>query len=288
MSRYEQQEKQGSSWVVIAVVSILVIVACWLYWPVSSENDKETQEIDIPEELPVTISSINPVVDRVSDALISEPDIQSQEQQTEQNNVLTEKIMLPALEQSDDIFRRELSLVSTNLSNWFGVTGAIKKYMIIINDLSQNQILFKHRIFLKTPGKIVVGEDKQGLYLSEDSYQRYNILVNAIMAIDAEKGLQLYLAFKPLFEQVYKEFAYPSNYQLQDLFLKAAANVIEAPVINGRIALVQHSVRYKYADKKLEALSDVDKQMIRMGPENTKKIQDKLRELVQVLVAKPE
>jgi len=255
---------------------------------VSQENDTETEKIDIPKEIPVAVSTIDPVVNRVDEVLISEPVAQSQDQQTEQNNVLTKKIILPALEQSDDVFRRELSLVSANLSRWFGGSDVIKKYLVIVNDLSQKQILFKHRIFLKTPGKIVVGEDKQGLYLSEDSYQRYNIFVNAITAIDADKGLQLFLAFKPLFEQVYKEFAYPSDYQLQDLFLKAAANVIEAPIINGRIDLVQHSVRYKFSDKKLESLSDVEKQMIRMGPENTKKIQAKFRELVQVLVAQSE
>jgi len=288
MSRYEQQVNPGVSWLVISVFLILIVLACWLYWPVSQENDTETEKIDIPKEIPVAVSTIDPVVNRVDEVLISEPVAQSQDQQTEQNNVLTKKIILPALEQSDDVFRRELSLVSANLSRWFGGSDVIKKYLVIVNDLSQKQILFKHRIFLKTPGKIVVGEDKQGLYLSEDSYQRYNIFVNAITAIDADKGLQLFLAFKPLFEQVYKEFAYPSDYQLQDLFLKAAANVIEAPIINGRIDLVQHSVRYKFSDKKLESLSDVEKQMIRMGPENTKKIQAKLRELVQLLVAQSE
>jgi len=264
------------------------MLAGWLYWPTSTENDSETQKIEIPKEMPVAKSTIDPIVDSGTETAAEDFGIQLQEQQVEQKPVLEEKIILPVLERSDELFRQKVASVSANLSDWFGVTGVIKKYMVIVNDLSQNQILFKHRIFLKTPGKIVVGEDKQGLYLSEDSYQRYTILVNAITTIDADKGLQLYLAFKPLFEQVYKEFAYPSEYQLQDLFLKAAANVIEAPIINGRIALVPHLVRYKFADKKLEALSDVDKQMIRMGPENTKKIQAKLRELVQLLVAQSE
>jgi hypothetical protein len=44
-------------------------------------------------------------------------------------------------------------------------------------------------------------------------------------------------------------------------------------------------VHYKFADSKLEKLSALDKQMLRMGPDNTRLIQKKMRELVQVLIA---
>jgi hypothetical protein len=59
---------------------------------------------------------------------------------------------------------------------------------------------------------------------------------------------------------------------------------LAAPVIEGRIALVRPTVNYKFADQKLEALSPVRKQMIRMGPENTRIIQNKVRMLVEELV----
>jgi len=288
MSRYDKQVNSGYSWLLISVFIILLLLACWLYWSAAKENDTESRIIDIPKEPAVAVSTIEPIVDREEEKSTEGLDLQYQEVQVEQRPVLREKITLPTLEQSDEFFRQQVATVSFKLSDWFGVSSAIKKYLVIVNDLSQNQLLFKHRLFLKAPGKIVVGEDKLGLYLSKDSYHRYDSLADAMVSIDVDKGLQLYLTVKPLLEQVYKDFAYPEGYQLQDVFLKAAASVIKAPVIDGRIALLPYSVRYKFADHKLETLTDVEKLMIRMGPENTLKIQNKLRQLVQALLVMPE
>ncbi|MGZ8931621.1 MAG: DUF3014 domain-containing protein, partial [Methylosarcina sp.] len=64
---------------------------------------------------------------------------------------------------------------------------------------------------------------------------------------------------------------------------KAAAEIISAPIRTERLAVVRPSVHYKFADPALEALNPVHKQMLRLGPENTKIIQNKLRRLVEAL-----
>jgi hypothetical protein len=183
------------------------------------------------------------------------------------------------LEDSDDSFRNSVEDVSEKLTDWFDFKHIIRKYLVIMNDISQNQIIYKHRKFLKLPKEIVVKKDSHGLYLAKESYDRFNRLADAIASIDTQKGIDLYMTFKPLFEQVFEEFGYPEEYNLEDIFLKAAASVLNAPRQKGRIAVVRHSLRYKFADKNLEALNDVEKLMLRMGPENTKKIQEKLRQL---------
>jgi Protein of unknown function (DUF3014). len=43
-------------------------------------------------------------------------------------------------------------------------------------------------------------------------------------------------------------------------------------------------VVYKFADEQLQAMNAVEKQMIRMGPDNTRKVQEKLRQLVQAIL----
>jgi hypothetical protein len=100
--------------------------------------------------------------------------------------------------------------------------------------------------------------------------------------------LAVYKKFRPLLLQVFAEFSYPAEHQLEDILVKAAAEILAAPVIEEPIALVRPSVRYKFADKKLEALSPVSKQMIRMGPENTRIIQNKVRLLVEELASMKE
>ncbi len=280
MSRYEQQASQKKLPIlIILIVVISIISAIWVYQKNKQVTGKEIKPIDIP-------------IAKLESDLKNEVQVDAAAKEgvnSEQAQVLdpTERLVIkPGLLEpgkSDDSFRKEVVEVSENLLDWFNVKDVIGKYILIINDLSQNQLLYKHRKFLKMPQVMVVEKDSQGLYMEKGSYSRYDRLANAIDAINVQKGLSFYLAFRPLFQQVYDEFAYPEEYRLEDIFLKAAASVIEAPIIKGRISLLRHSVRYKFADKKLEALNDVEKQMIRMGPENTKKIQDKLRQLVEAI-----
>ena len=56
-----------------------------------------------------------------------------------------------------------------------------------------------------------------------------------------------------------------------------------APILEGPIPLVRPSVRYEFADPSLEARSALHKQMLRMGPRNTRLLQRKAGELAQEL-----
>jgi hypothetical protein len=56
-------------------------------------------------------------------------------------------------------------------------------------------------------------------------------------------------------------------------------------VPTGREALVQPSVRFLYEDEALEGLEPAQKQLMRMGPENVRRVQEKLREIQQALGA---
>lgn len=102
--------------------------------------------------------------------------------------------------------------------------------------------------------------------------------------LDVQATLAVYKKFRPLLLQVFREFSYPDEYGLEDIFIKAAAVVLAAPVVDGQIVLVRHSTHYKFADQQLESSSPIHRQMLRMGPENTRMIQNKLRLLVEGLV----
>ena len=282
MSRYEQKASRKYSRVLmIMVVMISTVLAAWLYQKNNQVVEKETKAIAIPVEKPAPDIAkkelpMNDVAGRIG----------SGKSMTNGSVEAGGEVVKPTvitLEASDDSFRKALGNVSESLLDWFQVKNVIRKYIMIINDLSQNHILYKHRKFLKMPQKFVAKEDSQGLYIANESYARYDQLANAMALLDVQKGLDLYLTFRPLFKQVYDEFSYPAEYRLEDIFMKAAASVLKASVIKGRVSLRRDSVGYKFAKEELEALNNVEKQMLRMGPENTQKIQAKLRQLVEAI-----
>jgi hypothetical protein len=55
--------------------------------------------------------------------------------------------------------------------------------------------------------------------------------------------------------------------------------LLQTPVIEDKIYLSRDVLTYTFVDSRLENLRPAQKHLLRMGPENVRKIQEKLREL---------
>ena len=187
---------------------------------------------------------------------------------------------LPDLLGSDELFRASLIKLSPGLLQWLNTDQLIRRYVVIANDFAQGIRITKHMSFLRfdEPFSVLLGDNV--LYIAPKSTRRYDALTQAIKAIDAKAAVAVYKKFRPLMLQVFAEFSYPKDITLESIIKKAAAEILAAPVIEGLVPLVRPSLFYKFADPKLEALNPVQKQMIRMGPENTRIIQLKCREFL--------
>lgn len=192
-------------------------------------------------------------------------------------------IELPPLNSSDGFFRESLIRISPGLAPWLAGDQLIRNGVTLLNDFSQGQRLLKHAVFLKLPDRFVAEADVGGLYLNRQNYQRYDAFAAAVGALNIDATLALYKRFRPLFQQVFAEFGYPEGYNLEGMITRAAAEIIAAPIIDVPIQLTNFGRLYKFADSSIEDLNPVQKQMLRMGPENTRIVQNKVRELAQAL-----
>jgi len=283
MGRYHQTEKKKPVGVIVVIAIILIILAGggWFYFDKLNQDKgavSETKILSIPPASEMSIDESvlkrSPMDETLPDTEVVDTDAQSLPEQ---------QFVLPELLGSDGPFREAMSRVSPGLSPWLDTDQLIRKYVLIANDFSQGLRIEKHMRFLKPVQAFTVEQTDSVMLISKQSYQRYDRLAASIDAMDVQSTLAVYENFRPLLLQVFAEFSYPEDHQLDDIFVKAAAEILAAPVIEEPIALVRPSVHYKFADKKLEALSPVSKQMIRMGPENTRIIQNKVRLLVEEL-----
>lgn len=284
MGRYDTDNSK--KYTGIMAVTVLIVIAAGIGWyyfnkPQDSgvvESDK--QALILP---PVTEQVVEngPLPESESAEADDEDDNNTEQPQQE------EPFVLPGLQSSDGLLRETMTGVSPKLGEWLRADQLIRKYVVIANDFSQGLRIEKHLRFLKPaqPFAVVQSESNNGkLLIADETYQRYDGLAAAINAMDVQATLAVYKKFRPLMQQVYTEFGYPEGYSLEDIFTKAAAEILAAPVIDGKIVLVKHAVLYKFADSNLEALTPVRKQMLRMGPKNTRLIQNKVRLLVEGLV----
>jgi len=114
--------------------------------------------------------------------------------------------------------------------------------------------------------------------MDDASYDRYNTVTKIFVSIDSKRAAEFYALLRPLFQKAYDELGYPDK-DFDQVIFKAIGRLLETPVIDHPIRLVRPVVMYRFADPKLEALSAAQKQLIRMGPKNTKAIQAKLSDL---------
>lgn len=287
MGRYDLIERKRSWGPIFTILIVLLILGAgvWLYYKPQPTDDSgiKTQELLVPnvsEQPPATVAAPPEHEDALPEG---EEGAQTTEGGTGEPQV-DMAATLPALENSDGLFREKVTELSPGLAVWLNTDDLIRKTIVIINDFSQGQRLYKHMQSFKLNEPFIADQDEQGFYITRKSYQRYNALASAIDAIKVPAALEFYKTIKPLCQQVFAEFNYPNDYHIDDVINKAAAEILAAPVIEARIDLVRTSVNYNFADKELEALSPVHKQMIRMGPQNTRIIQNKLRLLLEALV----
>lgn len=303
MGRYDARQNNSARNLVIIGLVVLFAGAGIYFWiqnKGSTEQQQQQQPLSLPEAPPQTeppVSLGQPLTEpgATADAADAagkagaEVNGESEGDELEERPETAEApAALPALAESDAAFREDLTRLSPGLAPWLQGKDLIGKYLTIVNDFSQGLRIANHLFFLQIEQPFVAQRDDKGLYMAEESYRRYDKLAAAISDLDVRAAIAVYNKYRPLLLEAFQGFGYPQGYQLEDLFKKAADEILGAPVIEGRIALYRPSVRYKYSDPKLEQLNGVQKQMLRMGPKNTKLIQDKVRQLIEALVNQPE
>ena len=88
----------------------------------------------------------------------------------------------------------------------------------------------------------------------------------------------LYKRFYPLLEEAYREMGLKKG-NFHTVMLGAIDNLLAAPVVEQDILLVRPKVFYQYADPALEKLPASHKLLLRMGPDNTRRLQESLKNL---------
>lgn len=193
---------------------------------------------------------------------------------------------LPSLDDSDEFARQQLTGLTTDgkLGQWFPPNHVIRRTTSLLDGLSRGNVLRK-MLNIPTPkDSFSIAQEGQKRSISPTNYQRYDYLVNTLEAIDNKRLIKLFHLLRPLLEQAYGELGYPPE-TVDKAVISALDQVLATPLPLQPVYLIQDSVQYKYADPKLEALPALQKQLIRMGPEHTRRIQEKAKALRESLLA---
>jgi len=240
--------------VVLGVVAIVALVAAggW-YWLQSREGPS-------PETLP------GAATDSVTIPEVDEP------------------FVLPSLDASDRVVRRLAAGVMAHprLMEWLVSDDLIRRFVRAVVDVSRGSTPVPALEMLIPEEPLTVRRSEEGLIMAPASYDRYDALSELFDSIDPEDAGQAYERLLPLFREAYQEMGIAEG-TFDEAMAGAVANLLAVEVSGGPFELREAVDRYVYADERIEALNPAQKHLYRMGPENARKVQEKLEIIAREL-----
>jgi hypothetical protein len=192
---------------------------------------------------------------------------------------------LPALDESDSFVRDLVSALSAHpdLARWVATPRLVRTVAVSVDNVAEGRTPVRHLTFLGRPAPFRTSSAGERVLIDERSYQRYNAVADVVASMDAAGMAHAYLRLRPLFADAYRELGHPAG-NFDQVVERAIRRLLETPVVDGAVDVAPvGGTAYAYADQRLQSLSEAQRQLLRMGPRNTRLVQAKLRELARAL-----
>jgi hypothetical protein len=247
----------------------VLVIGALQWWRPEPEEVVEPVEIAEPQQAPDT-----PPTPGVPGGSESRPEVAEQPEPT------VPEVVLPPLDASDEFVR--LQLVSLALpEQWLEREDLVRRFAVVVDNSARGEVPVRQLSFL-TPAKPFRAVERGGvLYLDPANYQRFDVVTELLISFDPATVASLSRTMSPLIEQALGELG--NVLSTREQLLSAIDQILAAPVRRDDIPLLQPNVLYEYAEPRVEALSPLQKQLLRMGPDNTEKLKAYLTRLRPLL-----
>ncbi len=135
---------------------------------------------------------------------------------------------------------------------------------------------------LRPSSPFLVRETEGRLVAAAGSYHRYDLVADVFDSIAVDDAVELYRGFQPRLEAIYGDLGWAGE-DFESRLREAVDHLLDVESISGPFELEQRAIVYAYADDRVEQLSDAQKQLLRMGPANSRRLLAKMHELREAM-----
>lgn len=179
--------------------------------------------------------------------------------------------VLPPLDASDGFVREQAGSLSGQLAEWLTQDDLVRRFAVVVDNATNGDYPRRQLGFLAPPEKFTVLQKDNRIFVDPEGYRRFDHFVDVVVSVDAQRAAILLQNLAPLLVVAMKELGQADPEPLVAMH-KGIDQVLATPVVDGDIELVQPKVFYQYADSKLESLKPLQKQLLRMGPQNLQRL----------------
>jgi flagellar basal body-associated protein FliL len=286
MSEQPSSKPSNTQLLVAAIVVMaLVVVAVFVLSNKSEppvENEKFKQDVVTPVKepaKPVNTAQSQPETEpEIVETFEPEPQPEAVTPEPVEEPIVEVKPVaskLPSLDESDEEVKQSLGEYLTEQSLDLLVTeDMVRRTVVFVDNLAQGKLAKKHAP-VSAPVDRFMALESDIIITDPNSFERYTPYVDMLTQMSNAQIIRVYKKFQPLFFEAYEEIGYEGedfNYTLNE----AITELLDTPVPETSLPLIKDSVTYSYAYPEWERLSDAQKQFLRMGPANMKRVKTKL------------
>lgn len=154
----------------------------------------------------------------------------------------------------------------------------LRRFVVSANSAANKTLANNFRFTIPPEQEFRVYEQSDRTFIDAASYKRYTPYVEALDSVEVPALLKVYETYKPAIKEIYAEIGDPDD-NFDFVLVDAINHLLDTPEVPFPVEVYSDSVMYKYKDERLEALSAPQKQLLRTGPENMRRIKAKLREV---------
>jgi len=195
-----------------------------------------------------------------------------------------EPIDLPPLVLTDPLVRELLARLSSSptLAVWLATDGLIRAFVASVENVADGTSPVRHVRVLAPRAPFLTLSEGSVITVDPKSYSRYDGLASAAASMDPAGLARVYSLLKPRLVEAYKELGHPEG-DLDGAVERAIVQLLQTPVVEEPVVLRPRVLSFRYDRQDLEALSGAQKQLLRMGPRNVRRVQDQLRAVAREL-----
>ncbi len=277
----EPGEKRTLAPHVVIIAIIVVVILAVLLWPSSEPeeevveepavSEQETMEAEEPEVFEPTPEPEPVEIDPEAEV---EPMPEPSEVEPEPMDTTDDGIRssLKSISESEEVKTDELLVEE----------GLMQRFVASVSSLANDELAPDLQLF-KAPEQEFRTYNQAGKeWIDAASYKRYTPYVNMFESFDNQSLIDLYGQYRNDIQAKYAEIGDPDK-PFDEVMIEAINQLLDTPEVPVPVEVYSDSVAYKYADERLEELNAPQKQLLRTGPDNMRRIKAKLREIKALL-----
>ena len=189
-------------------------------------------------------------------------------------------------EETGDRYARE-SIDAVNggkaLAQFVAGDYVVERAVAIVDALRRGEVPYKLLPVGKPSTTFPISDDGLRVTLDAAGFDRYDGFTQWVGGLDTTALVALLNDYEMIATQALTRMGV-SDFDIRSAVLAATTQILSTPQVAVDAELMRREANWVYMDPELEALSSLQKQVLRMGPENADIIQQKARDIRGVLL----